>query len=170
MATCRATCERLVLARRARRLFYVTDRCATPRAGLLQHLGRLAPTVNGDSQPLQRLLGLSFPLPTGPVVAFKLAVQRDDGGFAPPERGAYLSFTTGSGYPPERRVPYNGGDRDRRRPPGTRAPLRSDRGHRAGDRRHPRLRRLRRTTWCSTSRSGHVGPDSTTIRWRWRPR
>jgi hypothetical protein len=106
---CRATCERLALARRARRLFYVTSRCANNHEQACYNTWvELAPFVNGDPQPLQLPLPLAFPLPTGPVVAFKLGVQRDEGGFDPPERGAYLTFSTGSGYAPSARVPYNG--------------------------------------------------------------
>ncbi len=49
-------------------------------------------------------------------------------------------------------------ERDRRRPAGAGAPLRPDRGHRAGDRRHPRLRRLRRQPRARV-RLGLVGPE-----------
>jgi hypothetical protein len=64
--------------------------------------------VNGKPQTLKLPMPLAFPHPTGPAIAFKLGVKRDQGGFAPPERGASLSFTTGSGNAPAVRVPYSG--------------------------------------------------------------
>ena len=94
VATCRATCERLVLARRARRSFYMTDGC---------------PPVTGtgtDNCRLrwERFFGLSFPMPKGPVVAFKVGVTDPDQG-AVLKRGAYLFFNTGSGFLPGSRAP-----------------------------------------------------------------
>jgi hypothetical protein len=97
VATCRATCERLVLARRARRLFYVTNRCSAEREGACHKTWIEAPS------------NLTFPMPNGPLVSFKLAVYRETGGFDPPERGGFLSFTTASGLSPTVRVPYLGG-------------------------------------------------------------
>ena len=108
VATCRATCHRLVLARRARRVFYVSNRCADGyEQACFNTWVQLPPLVNNDPQPLRLPRSLVFPLPTGPVVAFKLAVKRDNGGYDPPERGAILSFSTASGYSPTSRVPYS---------------------------------------------------------------
>jgi hypothetical protein len=99
VATCRATCERLVLSRRARRIFYVTNRCSQQGETTCYNLW-----VNPATTPYR----LVFPMPQGPVVFFKLGVKRPTGGNDPPQRGAFLSFSTGSGYSPTSRVPYTG--------------------------------------------------------------
>ena len=109
-AACRATCERLLLARKARRIFYVTNRCADKHEQTCYNTWvQLADTLTtGETQLWKWPKPLTFPLPKGPAVYFKLSVQRDEGGDAPPERGAYLGFSTGSGYSPAIRVPYSG--------------------------------------------------------------
>ena len=97
VAACRATCERLVIARRARRLFYVTNRCSIAREVACYNSWVMPPS------------GLGFPLPNGPVISFKLAVYRANGGYEPPQRGGFLTFSTASGFSPTVRVPYLGG-------------------------------------------------------------
>lgn len=94
VATCRAICERLNLARRARRLFYVTNRCSLEREKTCYDTWVAPPS------------SLTFPLPTGPVVSFRIGVKRQGGGYDPPPRGTSLDFSTASGYSPTVRVPY----------------------------------------------------------------
>ncbi len=95
--SCRATCERLVLARRARRLFYVTNRCSEAKEPACYGTWAVPPA------------SLVFPLPNGPLVSFRVGVIRPNGGYAPPDRGAYVTFSTASGFVPSVRVPYTGG-------------------------------------------------------------
>ncbi len=110
VVTCRATCERLVLARRARRIFYVTNRCANGHEQACFNTWVQLPDSADGKPPTMRLpMPLAFPLPKGPAVAFRLAVKRESGRTDPPERGAFLAFSTGSGFSPAYRVPYNGG-------------------------------------------------------------
>ena len=94
-ATCRAICERLVLARRARRIFYVTNRCSEQDTACSSYW-----TVPPNS--------LVFPFPKGPALTFKLGVKHQGGGFAPPYREAFITFNTVSGLVPAVRVPYSG--------------------------------------------------------------
>jgi hypothetical protein len=93
VASCRATCERLVLARRARRSFYMTDAC---------------PPVGSSASTCvnywERYHGLTFPMPKGPVVAFKAGITDPDQGLVL-KRGSYLYFVTGSGFLPGTRGP-----------------------------------------------------------------
>ena len=94
VANCRDTCERLVLARRARRSFYMTDGCP-PISG----------TVGTNCVNLwQRFYGLTFPMPKGPAVAFKVGVTNPELGLTL-RRGTYLYFVTGSGFVPGSRGP-----------------------------------------------------------------
>jgi hypothetical protein len=97
VATCRNTCERLVLARRARRSFYMTDACP-PVTGTAE---------NNCVTVWERFFGLAFPMPRGPAVAFKVGITSPDQGLAL-KRGAYLLFTTGSGFVPGSRAPSSG--------------------------------------------------------------
>jgi hypothetical protein len=94
-AACRVTCERLVLSRRARRSFYMTDGCQDSTA-----------TTSGKAchDKWVKSYGLSFPMPTGPVVAFKVGVTSSDLGLSL-RRDAYLYFVTGSGFLPGARSP-----------------------------------------------------------------
>jgi hypothetical protein len=94
--SCRASCERLVVARRARRIFYVTNRCGQTTEPSCY--------TKWQDEPLN----LVFPLPNGPVLTFKVGVIRPNGGDAPPARGNFLLFTTGSGLVPSVRIPYQG--------------------------------------------------------------
>jgi hypothetical protein len=95
VATCRATCEALVLARRARRKYYVTERCSDREE--ICYAKWTNPPYN-----------LAFPMPKGPTIGFRLGVKRNNGGFAPPARGSYASFYSSSGMSPSVRVPYSG--------------------------------------------------------------
>ena len=94
-ATCRATCERLMLARRARRSFYVTQACPdlTTATGLACW-NRWVTTF-----------GLQFPMPKGPVVAFKVGVKAGAGEL---KRGTYVAFKTSSGFVAGSRAPSAG--------------------------------------------------------------
>jgi hypothetical protein len=96
-AACRATCERLVLSRRARRSFYMTDGCLeiSSASGL------------ACNDKWVKLWGLRFPMPTGPVVAFKVGITDPDLGLTL-KRGTYLYFVTGSGFLPGSRSPRLG--------------------------------------------------------------
>ncbi len=95
VAGCRATCERLVLSRRARRSYYMTDGC---------------PPVTSTTQDRCRLrwvkmFHLAFPMPRGPAVAFKLGLSDVN---ALPSRDAFLVFSTGSGLVAGSRAPSLG--------------------------------------------------------------
>jgi hypothetical protein len=96
VATCRATCERLVLARRSRRNFYVTTRCGKDTEGACYTAWGAAPN------------SLTFPLPNGPALEFKVGILHVNGAIGAPARGNYLLFTTGSGLVPAAWVPYAG--------------------------------------------------------------
>jgi hypothetical protein len=95
--SCRATCEKLVLARRARRIFYMTDGCG--------------PTTTTSGQACTdrwvTSMGLQFPLPRGPALAFKVGIT-DPTKRLVLKRGAALSFTTLSGMSPYNRTPSVG--------------------------------------------------------------
>jgi hypothetical protein len=97
VAACRSTCERLVLARRARRLFYMTDICPNQASGA------------GGPCVIRwvNTYGLTFPMPTGPVLAFKVGVT-SPGLKSSLYRDTYLQFSTGAGFLPGFRVPYSG--------------------------------------------------------------
>ncbi len=101
-ATCRATCERLVISRRARRSFYMTDGCPPIKSESPNDAGRacIARWVRG--------FGLTFPMPKGPVVAFKVGASDPELGLTM-RRGTYLYFNTGSGFAPGSRAPSSGG-------------------------------------------------------------
>ncbi len=96
-AACRVTCERLVLSRRARRSFYMTDGC------------QASSTSSGKAcnDKWVKLWGLRFPMPTGPVVAFKVGITDPELGLTL-KRGTYLYFVTGSGFLPGSRSPNLG--------------------------------------------------------------
>ncbi|HSN91993.1 MAG TPA: hypothetical protein VLS93_12255, partial [Anaeromyxobacteraceae bacterium] len=103
-AACRAGCEALVLARKARRLYYTADRCPDPAAAL----------ANGGVDPCQTYGWdrLAFPHPTGPVLAFQVATvprRLTDGSLDPTPllRGAVVLLTTTSGMSPAGRVPLS---------------------------------------------------------------
>ncbi|WP_242395314.1 hypothetical protein [Anaeromyxobacter oryzisoli] len=85
---CRATCEQLVLARKARRFYFVTEACA----GFTDCIGTW-PAADFD-----------FPKANGPVVAFKLGLQNPTSIPTPP-RDTSLTFTTRSGLSPAARGP-----------------------------------------------------------------
>lgn len=96
VATCRATCERLVLARRARRSFYVTEACPDPAT----------PAGSACVLRWETTFGLTLPMPKGPVVAFKVGVQT--GTKLGLERGTYVYFNTASGFMAGTRSPSAG--------------------------------------------------------------
>jgi len=98
VAACRDSCERLVLARRARRGFYMTESCSM---------------LSGTAQTTcvatwETTAGLRFPMPKGPVIAFKLGVT-DPGEGLGLQRGTTLYLSTGSGFLPGGRAPSAGG-------------------------------------------------------------
>jgi hypothetical protein len=98
VTACRTACERLVLARRARRGFYMTETCSM---------------LSGTAQTTciaawETTAGLHFPMPKGPVIAFKLGVV-DPGGGLGLQRGTSLYLGTASGFLPGGRAPSAGG-------------------------------------------------------------
>lgn len=99
-ATCRGGCEALLLARKARRLYYLADRCPDEAA-----FGLADPCTNYGWDRL------NFPHPTGPVVAFQVASfprTLGDGTTDPVlQRGAQLTFRTTSGMSPAGRRPLS---------------------------------------------------------------
>lgn len=96
VATCRSTCERLVLARRSRRGFYMTDGCPENTSSGATCTNLWVKTYR-----------LAFPMPQGPVVAFKAGITPPDLA-GPLERGSYLIFTTAAGFVPGSRGPTLG--------------------------------------------------------------
>jgi hypothetical protein len=97
VTACRSTCERLVLARRARRLYYMTDACPPKSTPL-----GVTCLARWDA-----IFHLQFPMPLGPVLAFKVGVTSPDIKSSL-WRDAYLQFSTGGGFTPGSRVPYSG--------------------------------------------------------------
>jgi hypothetical protein len=97
VATCRATCEQLVLARRARRAFYVTEACPSTTTALGQACHDLWVTGHG----------LQFPLPKGPALAFRVGITDPAQGLTL-KRGATFHFSTGSGLSHSARTPSAG--------------------------------------------------------------
>jgi hypothetical protein len=103
VVTCRDQCERLLLARRARRIYYLTDQCLD------------AAGTNGVP-PAHSCggvwTGLTFPFPSGPAVAFKVGLLQQDGSEPPagtlPLRDSSVAFTTVNGISPASREPYSG--------------------------------------------------------------
>jgi hypothetical protein len=98
VAACRTSCERLVFARRARRSFYMTDACPP---------GSLANAETACSTQWVTNAGLTFPMPVGPVVAFKVGTTNPNPGAAL-KRGSYYAFSTASGLLPGFRAPSAG--------------------------------------------------------------
>ncbi len=87
---CRDACERLLLARKARRRAYVYEACLS---SLTECLSRWGPDPISDRP--------------GPVLAFKVGWWSPTG-TASPVRGASLQFTTSSGESPSLREPGQG--------------------------------------------------------------
>lgn len=93
-AACRATCERLVLARKARRLHHLSETCAT--GGDASDTRDCLEAFPEDRYP--------FPRANGPVIAFRAGVKRSAA--RPAEatpRGLALTLTTLSGLAPAAR-------------------------------------------------------------------
>lgn len=90
---CRAACERILLARKARRLFYAYGQCLTTDTVCLQAWG---------AGPLVR--------PVGPVLSFKAGWRNADGTAAsePEVRASVFVIGTGSGLTPSSRRPQSG--------------------------------------------------------------
>ncbi|HET9553299.1 MAG TPA: hypothetical protein VFP50_10055 [Anaeromyxobacteraceae bacterium] len=101
VATCRSQCERLLLARRSRRIYYLTDRCLDAATSTTA-----AGTCGGV------WTGLTFPFPAGPAVAFKVGLLQQDGSEPPagtlPLRESAVVFATANGISPASREPYSG--------------------------------------------------------------
>jgi hypothetical protein len=93
-AACRAACEQLLLARKARRLFYFTEQCAST-----------------DAECLTRWSSVLYDDPEGPALTFRAGWSYPDGtpGNAPPERGTFLSIATSAGEVPVVRKPQLSG-------------------------------------------------------------
>lgn len=88
---CRARCEELVLVRKARRIYHLSDRCGD---------------VVSDSACLEAWPGLPFPQANGPAIAFRLGLQQDPAApDAPIARGLGVIVTTRSGVTPASRFP-----------------------------------------------------------------
>lgn len=104
--TCRNTCERLVLARKARRFYYVSDKCSAQPGGpstcANDWPGPTAePAGPTDFRPYD------FPIANGPVIAFKLGItgatpSRADLGMT---RGLALVISTRAGVALAHRSP-----------------------------------------------------------------
>jgi hypothetical protein len=95
-ATCRSTCEALVLARKARRIYHVSDRCAK--------------TEDVGCEQAWPPAKYPFPLADGPVIAFRVGLKNlGTGGVETrtPLRGLTLSITTRSGISLASRSPSN---------------------------------------------------------------
>lgn len=87
-AACRAECERLLLSRKARRQFYLAEKCLATDSACVARWANL-PQVDG---------GLVNPV--GPVLAFKVGWQDDPSGgvsTVTPGRGTSLTIRTFSG-------------------------------------------------------------------------
>ena len=99
-AACRLTCERLVLARRSRRIYHVSDQCTI---------------AEDDASCRETWAGLDFPRANGPVFAFRLGYRgaQADGGLFPADdrtlwsdlRLMQVSFATRNGLAPSYRIP-----------------------------------------------------------------
>jgi hypothetical protein len=83
---CRETCERLVLARKARRIYYNSDLCI------------------GDCSATWPRTSYDFPRANGPVLAFKLALERASPA-EPLARELSLTIVTHNGLSPSSRGP-----------------------------------------------------------------
>jgi hypothetical protein len=66
-ATCRARCEDLILSRKARRIYHLSDSCSGSSTDT---------TVTNDC--LAAFPGYPFPLADGPVIAFRVGIQRPE--------------------------------------------------------------------------------------------
>ncbi len=109
-AACRSNCERVVVNRRVRRLYYLTDRCAPADTDA----GKTTEGVNC----LARWAHLTFPFPLGPVLSFKIGVVDGEGnqvnglgGAVPLKllRDTIIRMDTSSGIVPTSRTPHLGG-------------------------------------------------------------
>ena len=88
---CRARCEELVLVRKARRIYHVSDRCGD---------------VVTDATCLSLWPGLPFPRANGPAIAFRIGLKQDPAApTAPIARGLGVVVTTRSGITPASRYP-----------------------------------------------------------------
>jgi hypothetical protein len=102
--TCRRNCEQLLLARHARRLSYVTDRCTSVACSGAGTPG--SPNYSPGYWP-----GMTFPNPAGPALQFKVGLNSSSSTVQSPGtplRDAALQITTDSGYAPASRSPYSG--------------------------------------------------------------
>ena len=101
-AACRLACERLVLARRSRRIYHVSDQCTAAESD-----ASCRETWPSSLYP--------FPRANGPVVAFRLGYRgsQAEGDLFPAENQALwsdlrlmqVSFSTRSGLSPSFRIP-----------------------------------------------------------------
>jgi hypothetical protein len=103
--TCRSTCERLLLARKARRFYYVSDKCNTLSAQSTCAEDWPGPTQD-PAKPTD-FRPYDFPIANGPVIAFKLGItgatpSRPDLGMT---RGLALVISTRAGLAPAHRGP-----------------------------------------------------------------
>lgn len=99
-ATCRGVCERLVLARKARRIYHVSDQCAIDDVGC------------HETWPVE---DYPFPRANGPVIAFKVGYRGSiaEGDLLPAGdralwgqlRGMLLTIATRGGLAPSSRLP-----------------------------------------------------------------
>ena len=88
---CRARCEQLVLVRKARRIYHVSDRCGD---------------VVTDAACLQLWPGLQFPQANGPALVTRFGLkQKATTPDAPMARGLGVVFGTRSGITPASRYP-----------------------------------------------------------------
>jgi hypothetical protein len=112
---CRAAaCEELVLARKARRIFYLDDVCPAPRFPPIEDPDNPGEFISSDP-----CLNFGFddprfvyPHPTGPVVAFWVAaipILTETGYDYALTPGAFMQFTSTSGLAPTSRRPLSNG-------------------------------------------------------------
>ncbi|MBK9518830.1 MAG: hypothetical protein IPO09_16060 [Anaeromyxobacter sp.] len=118
-AACRATCERRLLARKARRFAYVTEKCPTALTD--------PPTDPPDADQVAKKVAcetrwtravvpvpppLVFPNPTGEVLSLRPGLGWDDSVTTPVaqlRRGTVLFIQARSGFQPATRRPTSGG-------------------------------------------------------------
>ncbi|WP_242345152.1 hypothetical protein [Anaeromyxobacter terrae] len=109
-AACRLVCERLVLARKARRIYHVSDQCRP-----LNPVSALDDKDCRDAWGLPGNATYPFPRANGPVVAFRVGYRgvTADAGQFPGDvqalwadlRGMEIDFSTQSGITPSSRFP-----------------------------------------------------------------
>jgi len=113
-ATCRDQCERVLLSRRTRRSYYLTDRCLGGTSSVQVSCAEAWDT--GFDPPIPSRPNLDFPFPRGPVLSFKLGLLKKNASTGELEaattsdlvRDTFLSFATASGFSPAARVPLEG--------------------------------------------------------------